>query len=63
ERLSRTLRDRGVVSDFRPPNVVRICPSPLYTRFTDVRAVADHLREIDATEAYRAYETSDGGVT
>ncbi len=63
ERLSEALRDRGVVSDFRPPNVVRVCPSPLYTRFTDVRAVANHLREIDDSEAYREYETNDGGVT
>ncbi|MEZ3143848.1 kynureninase [Halobaculum sp. MBLA0143] len=62
-RLSRALRDRGVVVDFRPPNVVRVCPSPLYTRFEDVRAVADHLRELAETEAYREYEVDDGGVT
>ncbi len=62
-RLSRALRDRGVVVDFRPPNVVRICPSPLYTRFVDVHAVAETLREIHATDAYEAYDTRDGGVT
>jgi kynureninase len=62
-RLSQALRDRGVVVDFRPPNVVRICPSPLYTRFEDVHAVAEDLREIAATKAYEQYEPRGGGVT
>jgi len=46
ERLSAALKDRGVVVDYRPPNVVRICPAPLYTAFADAWAVVDRLRAI-----------------
>ncbi|MEZ3114968.1 kynureninase [Halobaculum sp. MBLA0147] len=62
-RLSEALRDRGVVVDFRPPNVVRVCPSPLYTRFVDVLAVAEELRDLAASGAYETYDPRDGGVT
>lgn len=62
-RLSQALRDRDIVVDFRPPNVVRICPSPLYTRFEDVFDVVEELWEISETDAYEQYEERGGGVT
>jgi kynureninase len=34
--LSRALRAVGVVPDFRPPDLIRLCPTPLATRFVDV---------------------------
>ena len=52
EAVSAALRERGAVVDFRPPNVVRVCPAPLYTRFVDVWEFVDELREILATGAY-----------
>ena len=60
ERVSRALRDRGVVVDYRPPNVVRVCPAPLYTRFADVWHVVDCLGEILDERAYEQYDTSTG---
>ena len=63
ERVSRALRDRGVVVDFRPPNVVRVCPAPLYTTFADVLAVVDELAAILESDAHEAYAVDDGGVT
>ncbi|XVH31276.1 kynureninase [Haloferacaceae archaeon DSL9] len=63
DRLSRALRDRGVVVDYRPPNVVRVCPAPLYTRFVDVWDVVEILREINETKAYADDGADDGGVT
>ena len=62
-RVSEALRDRGVVVDLRPPNVVRVCPAPLYTRFVDVRAVVETLREVVGSGAHRAYDERGGGVT
>jgi kynureninase len=62
-RLSQALRDRGVVVDYRPPDVVRVCPAPLYTGFEDVREVVEILREIIDEGAYEAYETEGEGVT
>jgi kynureninase len=35
--LAGELGRRGIVLDARPPNVVRICPSPLFNGFADVR--------------------------
>ncbi|MXV61448.1 kynureninase [Natronorubrum sp. JWXQ-INN-674] len=59
ERVSKTLRDRGLVVDFRPPNVIRVCPAPLYTRFEDVWEFAEQLREILADREYESVETDD----
>ena len=37
---------RGVVPDFRPPNVIRICPSPLYGTYLEVWQTVQHLKGI-----------------
>ncbi|ELZ32820.1 kynureninase [Halogeometricum pallidum JCM 14848] len=62
-RISEALKDRSVVVDFRPPNVVRICPSPYYVGFEDVYEVVDRLAGILADRAYERYETRGAGVT
>ncbi|MGM0448248.1 MAG: kynureninase [Methanobacteriota archaeon] len=63
ERLSEALRDRGVVVDFRPPNVVRVCPAAPYTAFADVLEVVDEIEAILDSGAHEEYATSEGGVT
>jgi len=62
-RVSEALRDRGVVVDFRPPNVVRVAPSPLYTSFEDVYDAVEHLRAVVDEELYREYDAPEGEVT
>jgi kynureninase len=62
-RLSRALVDRGVVVDFRPPNVVRVCPAPLYFSFEDVLDVVAAVRDVLDAGAHEAYDAPDGGVT
>jgi kynureninase len=44
-RLTAHLRAAGVVADWRPPNVLRLAPVPLYNRFRDVHAAVRALRE------------------
>ncbi len=41
------LAGRGIIGDWREPDVIRISPTPLYNRFTDV------LRFVQAVEAWR----------
>ncbi|WP_224449953.1 kynureninase [Haloprofundus salilacus] len=62
-RLSLALKERGVVVDFRPPNVVRVCPAPLYTSHVDVWEVVAELRTLLDEEAYERFDRQDGGVT
>jgi kynureninase len=62
-RLCEALRDRGTVVDFRPPNVLRVCPSPYYVTFEDVWNVVGKLREVLDTGAHEAYDPPSGGVT
>lgn len=45
-RIKEALARRGVIADFRPPDTIRLAPSPLYTSFRDVHAAVRHLREV-----------------
>jgi kynureninase len=62
-RVCEALRDRGTVVDFRPPNVVRVCPSPYYGSFEEVWRVVEKLREVLDSGAHEAYDPPSGGVT
>jgi kynureninase len=48
------LTRRGVVGDFRPPNVIRICPSPLYNTYHEIWRVVRQLRSIIETNEHLA---------
>src|SRR5579864_3821377 len=45
-RITRALKARGIVPDFRPPNVIRLAPVALYTRYRDVGEVVCALQDI-----------------
>ncbi|PSP38022.1 kynureninase [Halobacteriales archaeon QH_7_65_31] len=62
-RLTEALKSRDVVVDFREPNVIRIAPAPLYTRFVDVLDVIETLREVHETGRYEQFDAQSGGVT
>ena len=46
EKTMARLVERGVVGDFRPPDVLRFGFTPLYTRFADALRAARTLREV-----------------
>ena len=62
-RLSQALRDRGAIVDFREPNVIRVCPAPLYVGFREARAFVDLLADLIDERTYEAYDTERGDVT
>ena len=63
--VMRALITRGVIGDYRAPDLMRFGFTPLYTRFTDVWDAVDCLREILSTGAYLAFiaAPSNGKVT
>ena len=46
--LVRALIAQRVIPDFRPPDMIRFGPAPLYTRFVDVWDAMDRLRQLCA---------------
>lgn len=62
-RLSQALRERGAIVDFRQPNVVRVCPSPLYIGFEEVWEFVQLLEKILDQGLYESYESETTGVT
>ncbi len=53
EGICQTLRRSGVLSDFRPPDLIRLAPAPLYTSFTECWDAIQILKRI---MSYRSYE-------
>jgi kynureninase len=51
-RIAKALKSRGIIPDFREPNVVRLAPIALYTRYTDIWDVVQALKGIIDTGEY-----------
>ena len=51
--VSQALIERGVIVDFRAPDIVRFGFAPLYNRFSEVTRAVALLREIMDTQAHR----------
>jgi kynureninase len=62
DRIAEALAARGAVVDFRPPNVIRVCPAPLYTSHIDVWEFVATLRDIAESGAHERFDP-DGDVT
>lgn len=60
--LSIALRQRGVIPDHRPPDLLRLAPAPLYTSFAECSQAVTILEELLRTGAYRNV-TTHGLVT
>jgi kynureninase len=63
-RLCRALIERAhVTPDFRAPDVIRLGPAPLYTRFVDVWDGCDRLRRLLESREYLTVDASPRPVT
>lgn len=54
-RIAKALKARGVVPDFRPPNIIRLAPIALYTSYAECWQAVQHLKAIIDERAYDAY--------
>lgn len=51
-RICKALKKKKIIPDFRPPNIIRLAPSPLYTSFADVFKAIQALKEIMLKKEY-----------
>jgi kynureninase len=49
------LRARGVMPDFRKPDVIRVAPAPLYNTFTECWEALQTLKEIAVTRSFEEF--------
>ena len=45
KKLVNEFKERGVIVDFREPDILRMAPAPLYNNFTDVFELAQRIKE------------------
>ena len=62
-RISEALRARGVVPDFRPPDIVRIAPVALYNTFSELWTLARHLGDIIDTGEYQRFPAARKAIS
>jgi len=61
--IASALRARGVIPDFRAPNLVRFGFTPLYTTFVETVRAAEVLTDIVVRGAYESFPSTRAGVT
>ena len=61
--ISLALRGRGVVPDFRKPDVIRFAPSPLYNTFSELWEAIQILKEIATTRSHEEFAANRALVT
>jgi kynureninase len=54
-RIAKALKTKGVIPDFRPPNIVRLAPIALYTSYEECWQAAQHLKAIIDERTYEAF--------
>lgn len=62
-RINEALKARGVISDFRFPNVIRIAPVPLYNTYYEIWQVVHYLKEIVDKKEYEKIPTKRNVIT
>ena len=62
-RISKCLKEKGVIPDFRYPNVIRLAPIALYTSYYEVWKVVNILKDIMDNKDYLNFENERGTVS
>ncbi|WP_079507398.1 kynureninase [Mesobacillus jeotgali] len=61
-RICKALKEKGIIPDFRAPNIVRLAPVALYTSYTDVWNAVQILKEIMNNKSYEKFSNERGVV-
>ncbi len=56
-RMAEALRTRGIISDFRPPDMLRIAPAALYNTFEEIWKLVSGLRKIVESREFERFST------
>jgi kynureninase len=56
--ICKALKERGIMPDFRPPYIIRLAPSPLYTSFADVYKTVMALRSVMEEQEYTQFKNT-----
>jgi kynureninase len=59
-RITKALKARGVIPDFRPPDCIRIAPIALYNTYEEVWLVVQQIREIIDGKEYERFSEERG---
>ena len=62
-RINKALKDRGIIPDFRYPNIIRLAPVALYNTFYEVWQVVEALKEIIEKGEHKKYGDVKEAVT
>jgi kynureninase len=62
-RITEALKARGIIPDFRPPDIIRIAPVALYNTFEEVWKVAYALKEIIDNKEFEQFTHTKPAVS
>ncbi|MFP3951239.1 MAG: kynureninase [Candidatus Bathyarchaeia archaeon] len=62
-RINQALIARGVIPDFRPPDIIRLAPIPLYISYHDVWSVVHHIRSVIDDKEYLEFSDERSTIT
>lgn len=62
-RINEALKARGIIPDFRPPDIIRIAPIALYNTFEEVWQVAETLGEIVEKREFERFEKNRKAIS
>ena len=61
-RINAAMKARGVLPDFRFPNVIRLAPVALYTSYAEIYDMVGTIEDIMVTKQYELFENKRGTV-
>jgi kynureninase len=62
-RINEALKHKNIIPDFRPPNIIRIAPIPLYNTYHEIWEIVQCLKEILEHKEYTQFPTERKAIT